>query len=583
MKKKSSMFCALLLIFAMILTACGTSTETNTKNTAKGSAPTDVSKAESSVVKVIAASDPAKLPDVAKNRKDTLIVGTTAPSGKFNPIYSDSRYDTWVTDLVFDSLLMNDAKGNAIPNVAESWDISKDGKTYTFHLKKGVRFSDGKELTAKDVAFTYNAIADPNYDGPRIDVVLDIVGYDDYHNDKAGKVTNLQGIKVIDDYTISFTFDKANAAALTNNFGYGIMSKDYYGFKKGDTQKLKDLLLKPMGSGAYLFKDYKAGQEIDFEARPDYWKGAPKIKNIIIKVTNADTQIQELTSGGVDVDIVAARPENTKLLQDAGFLNVVHFPANSYGYIGMNLRLDKFSDKKVRQALMYGLNRQGFIDSYFKGYGQPCNAPASPVSWAYTDKLNGYPYDPDKANKLLDEAGWVKKDDGFRYKDGEKFVIHWMTYTGSKYVDTLIPIVKDNWGKLGIEVVPELMEFSTLSTKVYDQQKFELFNMAWTLSIDPDPSEIFSIKQAEKGGFNAGGWDNKESEELIQQGLRETDQKKRKEIYQKWMEVANDDLPYIFLEYSDDLYGVSSRVKNLVVSPYEDWTYHVYQTELVNE
>lgn len=591
MKKKAPAFLVLLMVVVLILTSCSSSTSGTGQNQpqqqaqqppAQGSGPVDVSKSESSVVKVIEASNPANIPAAAKNRPDTLIVGTTAPSGKFNPIYADSVYDSYVTELVFDGLLMNDEKGNPIPNVAESWDISEDGKTYTFHLKKGIKFTNGQELTAKDVEFTYTAIADPNYDGPRMDSVMDLVGYDEYHNDKEGKVPKLEGIKVIDDYTISFTLKDVKASALTSDFGYGIMCKDYYNFEKGNIQKLKDLFLKPMGSGAYVFKDYKAGQEIDFEANPNYWKGAPKIKNLIMKVTNADTVIQELTTGGVDVDIVAARPENIKMLQDAGFINIIHYPSNSYGYIGWNLRLDKFKDKRVRQALMYGLNRQGFIDAYYKGYGQVCNAPVSLVSWAYTDDINKYPYDPDKANQLLDEAGWVKGSDGFRYKDGEKFVIHWMTYTGSKYVDTLIPIVKDNWGKLGIEVVPELMEFSTLSTKVYDEQNFEMYNMAWSLSIDPDPSGIFSISQDVKGGFNSVGWRNDESEKLIEQGLRETDQQKRKEIYQQWIKLANEELPYLFLSYSDDAYGISSRVKGLKISPYEDWTYYIYQAELVN-
>ena len=94
--------------------------------------------------------------------------------------------------------------------------------------------------------------------------------------------------------------------------------------------------------------------------------------------------------------------------------------------------------------------------------------------------INKYEYNPEKANQLLDEAGWVKKADGFRYKDGKKFEIHWMTYQGSKYVEMLIPIVKENWKAIGIDVIPELMEFNTLCTKTFDEQKFEMFNMAWS-------------------------------------------------------------------------------------------------------
>ncbi|HBG38383.1 MAG TPA: peptide ABC transporter, partial [Clostridiaceae bacterium] len=132
-------------------------------------------------------------------------------------------------------------------------------------------------------------------------------------------------------------------------------------------------------------------------------------------------------------------------------------PANNYGYIGWNMRLPMFADKNVRKALVYGFNRKGFVDAYYKGYADVCNSPISPVSWAYSEDIDKYDYDPQKAEELLDAAGWKKGSDGFRYKDGKKFTIHWLTYTGSKYVDTLIPLLKNDWQKIGVEVIPELM------------------------------------------------------------------------------------------------------------------------------
>jgi peptide/nickel transport system substrate-binding protein len=563
-----SVFVALMFVF----TACGSGSQ---------GVDTQAGVTKSGVTEIIKAEAPEKLPASASNRKDTLIAGITAPEGKFNPIYSSTLYDSYVCDLVFDPLLFNDEQGNPIPWVAEKWEISPDGKTYTFYIKKGIKFSSGDELTAEDVAFTYTAICDPKYDGMRADAVNGMVGYKEYHEGDAKEVA---GIKVIDPYTVSFTLEKVNSAALLNVFTntYGIMSKKYYGFEKGNADRIKDLFLKPMGSGPYIFKEYKAGQEISFEKSPTYWGGEIKIPKVIMKVTDATTNIQELVTGSTDLDRIPAKPENITMLKNAGFINMQLYPENGYGYIGLNLKNELFKDIKVRQALMYGLNRKGFVDAYYKGYATTCDVPIATVSWAYTDKVEKYDFNPDKANQLLDEAGWVKKDDGFRYKDGKKFTIHWMTYTGSKYVDTLIPIVKDNWGKLGIEVIPELMEFSTLSGKVYDEQAFEMYNMAWSLSLDPDPSGIFSKEQTTPGGSNSVSWVNEESEKLMAEGLLETDQAKRKEIYQKWAIVANRELPYLFLSTNKEMWAVSDRVKGMELSPFITWTYMLRQAELAS-
>ncbi|MBU3146241.1 peptide ABC transporter [Clostridium sp. CF012] len=527
---------------------------------------------------VIAAVNPEKLPATAANRKDTIIIGFTAPEGKFNPIYGGSTDDGYVYELVFEGLMSNDVQGNPIGLVAKKWKISEDNKTYTFTLNKGIKFSNGEELTAKDVEFTYTAICDPKYDGPRADAVEKLAGYKEYNKGDAKTVT---GIKVIDDYTISFTLTEVKAPALSGDFGYGIMCKSYYTFEKGNVARLKELFLKPMGSGPYVFKNYKAGQEADFEKNPTYWKGEPKINKLILKVTNAQTAIQSLSAGEVDIDRIGTSPENIQMLKTAAFVNMQLYPGNSYGYMGLNLKDEKLKDVKVRQALTYGLNRKGFIDARYKGYAEICNAPVSQVSWAYTDDVTKYAYDPVKANALLEEAGWLKKDDGFRYKDGKKFTIHWMTYKGSKYVDMLIPIVKENWKAIGVDVIPELMEFNTLCTKVYDEQKFEMFNMSWSLSIDPDPSGIFSAKQAELGGYNAGNWINPQSQKLMADALKTTDTKERMKLYGEWFKLFTEEVPYILLDQSKEMWAVSSRVKGISLSPYIKFTYQIAEAELI--
>ncbi|EGT0013460.1 peptide ABC transporter [Clostridium perfringens] len=577
MKRKLVILLTAGLAASMLFVACGgganNATEGNSNGSESGGTTKDLSKPER-----IEASNPSAIPDAAKNRTDTLIVGTTDPKGEFVPIYSSTLYDSWVNKLVFDGLISNNEKGEAVPNVAESYEVSEDGKTYTFKLNKGIKFTNGQELTAKDVAFTFTSICDPGYDGPRMDAVSNLVGYEEYNK---GDAKSVEGIKVIDDYTISFTNKNVDAAGIWN-FEYGIMPESVYKFEKGNFQAVKDKLLEPVGSGAYKFVHFKPGQEVKFEKNPDYWKGEPKIPYIVMKVTNAQTLLQELMAGTVDIDRVGAKPENIDPLKQAGFLNLDLYMQNGYGYMGLNYGSDKVKDPKVRQALLYGLNREGFMQSYYQGYGQVYNSHILPTSWAYNPDVPKYEYNPEKANQLLDEAGWKDTNgNGVRDKDGVELELQWLTYTGSKYVDALIPIVQQSWEQIGVKVTPELMEFGTMMDKV-DSREYDIFNGAWNLSIDPDPSGIFAISQDVPGGFNNIGWRNEEADKLLKEGKGTTNQEERKKAYAEWQLKFSEDVPYILLGNAQEMFASNSRVKGYNPSTYIDWTHDVYKLELDN-
>ena len=567
MRKRLFGVIALALMGTSILAGCGSQPEAPELNT-------DKSSADSS--KRISATDSNKLPEVAKKRNDTIIVGTSAPVGQFNSAYASDASDLQVIGLIFTPLLNNDEKGNPIPNVADKWDISEDKKTYTFKLKEGIKFSNGDELTADDVAFTYTTLCDPSYDGSRSNAVEDLDGYKQYRD---GNDKSVRGIKVIDKNTISFTFSEPNSSAIYK-FNHGIMPKSVYDFPKGNIQKVKDLFSKPVGAGPYKLVEHKQGQEVVLERNDNYFKGQPKIKNMVLKVTNGKTNLQELMSGNIDIEEIGIKPESVQQLQSAGFLNLDVCLDNGYNYIGWNLNNEKFKDKKVRQALTYGFNRKAFTDSYYKGYAEVINGPILPMSWAYTDDLNKYEYNVEKANELLDEAGWKIGSDGIREKDGEKLSIRWLTYTDSKFVDTLIPILKEDWKKIGIEVTPELVEFGTLSSTVREKRDYEMFNMAWSLSVDPDPSGLFGIDQDKPGGHNFVGWRNDEADKLLKDALQETDQEKKKDIYVKWQKIANEELPYMFLNQNKKALVSNTRVKNLKISPYVSWIQNVHEVEL---
>lgn len=569
--KKIAAALAVMMTVTVAFTGCGQKKATAVKHQ-------DLTKA---ATEIVAAKNPSANPDLAKNRKDTLVVGGMDPTGTINPITAGSTYDGYLTNLVFNGMLTTDDKGDPQPEVAKSWKISADGLTYTFKLRDDVKFSDGSTLTADDVAFTFTAASDPSYDGSLGSYVAWIKGYKEYNG---GNATSLSGIVVKDPTTIEITLNEKNASAIRSLFETQIMSKKYYAFNKGDFKKVHDLDLKPMGTGPYKLKDFKPGQETDLVKNDNYFKGAPKIANIVCIKTDATTNVQKLEKGETDIDAVGCKPANIDPLKKAGFLDLQMFSDLGYDYIGLNLNDPLFKDKKVRQALAYGLNRKAFVDSYFKGYAQVGNEPFSPVQWSYSTDVNQYAYDATKAGKLLDEAGWkLDSKDGFRYKDGKKFTFTFIYSEGGKYYPALVAVMKDNYKKIGIDLQLVSLDFKTLINKIdiaNGKRDYQAYTLSWSLTADPDSTQIFDSSQDVAGGSNYTAFHNDESDKLLKEGLTELDQTKRKEIYQKWAKLINEECPYIFLSQTKDLWVVNSRVKGYKLGSFTDWTHDIYKIEL---
>ena len=376
MKKKLIIALTAVLGTSMLLAGCGGNSETTNPGTDSGSKDTTTEQpAASKTEGYIEAADPSKNPAAATNRKDTLVIGVDAPDEVFNPLYAESSYDVYVVDLMFEGMVTVDGKGMPEDNLA-SYEVSEDGLTYTFKLKDGLKFSDGSPLTTDDVAFTYTIMSDKSYDGPS-DVVngTKIKGAKAYQE---GTATSVEGIEVVDATTIKFTLEEVNADAIYD-FSTGILSKAYYGadYKQGSLDYIKSLHKKPMGSGAYTLVDTKAGQEVVLKSSPSYFKGEAKIPNVIYKVTSEDTRMQMLQTGEIDMDMVTVGEDNVNSLINAGFIDLNIFPTNGYGYIGFNVKDEKYMDPKVRQALTYGLNRAEIVEASFPG-GYACLLYTSP-------------------------------------------------------------------------------------------------------------------------------------------------------------------------------------------------------------
>lgn len=240
--------------------------------------------------------------------ENTLKVGVASLSGTFNPIYTVSVYDSYVTDLVYDSLLTKDYEGNLTASLAKELpEISEDYKTYTFHLRDDVKFSNGSQLTAEDVAFSFTVLADSVYDGAYSSLVSNIVGFEEYNHNEAD---HLSGIEVIDEHTITFHFKEGYRNNIDNLANLGIMCKsEYPEYERGNLEAIKKSVNKPIGSGPYVLKDWSSNTGAVLIKNEFYDRKGYAIETVNIKPVSASSMIMQLEKNEIDVLTEVNDPE----------------------------------------------------------------------------------------------------------------------------------------------------------------------------------------------------------------------------------------------------------------------------------
>ncbi|PFX98765.1 ABC transporter substrate-binding protein [Bacillus mycoides] len=556
MKKKTKKWAgvfSVLLSSSLVLSACGGQEDTASTE------PVKQQDLKNIKVENIAATDKTKVPDKAKNRKDTLVVGISKPGGVFLPYFQQNGWDGNVTSVIFASLVSTDKQGKPTPELAEKWDISSDQLTYTFHLRKDLKFSDGSPLTADDVAFTLTLLHDKAYEGDKDISQYAVKRGKEY---KEGKATSIEGIQVVDPQTIKITTEKVNSQALTA-LGGEVLSKAYYGkdYKQNTSlDYLKALYEKPIAAGPYKFEKYIPGQEVRFVANENYYAGKPKIPNFIYKITSGDTKLQLFQTGEVDYTGLGTGDEVLEQAKALEFANIQIETAASFSYIYMNNNKPYLKDKKVRQALIYGLDRKKYVDTALKGYGTVANVPIHPTSWAYTEEgVNKYEYDKEKAKKLLDEAGWKVGSDGIREKDGQKLKLSYFGPSSAKDSDLLIPIAKENYKEIGVEFNPEFMDFNTMLSKV-NKGDYDLASVSTPITSDPSETAGEYLSGVNEKSL---GYKNAKVDELIQKGIETVDIEKRKPIYKELYKELSDDPPVILLNYRRTITGYNGNIKGI--------------------
>ncbi|GIW04026.1 MAG: peptide-binding protein [Thermomicrobiales bacterium] len=428
------------------------------------------------------------------------------------------------------------------PVLAESMpEVSADGLTYTFKLRQGVKFHDGEEFTSEDVKYTYEWYMNP--DNAAINAV-DFAAVD--------------AVEAPDPYTAVVRMKYPYAPFFARVATKFIVPAHYHG-QIGEAE----YKAKPVGTGPFKLKEWRAAEFTEVVAFDDHFRGRPYLDGVREDIVpEPSVRAIGLETGKADSSVWPLTPEdNLRLAEDPNFTVFVtssfavnHFPLNN--------KKPQLSDKRVRQAMMYAIDRQTVIDEIFQGTAQLATANLSPAMGAYYNpNVKQYPYDPEQAKKLLDEAGWVMGSDGIREKDGQKLSFVCTTITGDQTRRPEAELVQQYLKAVGIDM--QLQE-APVATILEQMRKGEmdasLFN--WTYGGDyGDPDDGGTLRS--NGGSNFSHFENARVDELLDAGLRELDPEKRAAIYHEIQAIVAEEVPFLFMMYWNWYNIFSKRVKGL--------------------
>ncbi|MCS1350660.1 peptide-binding protein [Mechercharimyces sp. CAU 1602] len=541
MKRKSFLLSlALMMVLSVFLAACG---------------PNNADKGD----------DGAAAGDPVEGGKVTLAM-FSAPKGLFNPIFYEDQYDVYVLNYSFEPLFVRDEKLNLTPNLAKEWKFSDDAKELTITLEDGVKWHDGEAVTVDDMIFAWETIADKDYTGPRFSDVASIVGAEEKNK---GKAETISGIEKIDDLNVKVTFKDPAANHLDKLWGFPIPEHLYKDIPIKEMPNADVTMKKPIGNGPFKISEIKPNEYVVLDKNADYFKGKPYLDQIVWKVIAQDVALGALQNGEIDF-LPQIAPKEFDTLSKDDSLTIKETQDFGYQYMGFNLTKEKLQDKKLRQAMVYAIDRQGIVDGLLKGHGSLLNQHIPQASWAYNESLkDAYPYDPEKAKNILKEAGYVDKDgDGFvEDPKGNKLKLKLSYPTGNPVREQSAQPITENLRAVGLDVkLDQPAEVAVYYDNV-EQSKYELFLAGWGLTPDPDPSGIWLSTDQ----WNFSRWDSKESDKLIKSAVTAKDaiqdQNKRKEYYAKWTELVSDESPYAFLYSQNTIEAWNKRVQGVTF----DW------------
>ncbi len=426
-----------------------------------------------------------------------------------------------------------------VPDLATSWEAAPDGLSWTFKLRQGVKWHDGKPFTAADVKFTLDGIINP-----QVNALF------------KGNLTVLKEIQAVDDHTVKLVLDKANST-LPIQFGYNVAMAPKHLLEGQDLNTLAEYIQKPIGAGPFKVVEIAKGSHVAMEANPDYYDGRPSLDRLVYKVIpEINTQVAQLRTGELDLALIEPpHKETLRGQQNLQFLTVEQ--PNTY-YIALNNAREPFTDKRARMALMLATNRQLMVERILRGEAPLAAGAYGTAFGEFQNKdLKPYPYDPDKAKSLMAEVGWTPGADGVLQKDGKKLSIKYLLDKGNPTREQIALAAQQDWKKIGVDVEIDVVEFNVLLQRVRPNPGEYDVVSAWRITA-PTPDK--TAEYTSKGAFNHYAYSNPEVDKLMGEGLGENDPRKRVDTYHRIQQLMYDDVPVVWVYYWTEIIALNKAI-----------------------
>ncbi len=490
----------------------------------------------------------------------TLYVHSGAEPGHLNPITSTEAIASSINQHIYETLLDRDYDTlELVPQLAESWEISPDRLRYRFRLKKGVLWSDGTEFTADDIVYSFRTIKDPKVACAPLKV---------YYID-------VKDVRKISRYAVEFQYTKQYFRALEICGSIPIVPRHI--FNDGTDFNTHKNNRFPLGTGPYMFERWVTGKKIVLSRNPRYRGKKPELSRIVYTVVSEPNVALQMLKKG-EIDVMSVRPiQWVRQTNSAKFNRNYHkmmYYLPTYNYIGWNAKKAVFRDKTVRRAMTHMVNREAILEKLLFGLGKIVTGTSYVYSKNYNHRVKPWPYDPLRARALLESAGWKDRDgDGILDREGKKFSFVFTIPSSSKFAERLATILKEDFSREGIEMSINRYEWAVFVQKLH-QRDFDAVTLAWSLSWEEDPYQLWHSSQIQ-GGSNFCGFSNHEADAIIIASRREFDQRRRIRLFHRFHEILHEEQPYTFLFCSPALVVASRRFENVRVHVrglnYDEW------------
>lgn len=575
MKKQYFKFIALAALSTVVLAACGSGNNESTGGSGAGNSEetgTDLAAFP------IETSNDAEA--IEGGTLDVAVVTESQFQGLFQWEFYKDAYDSMFMQPSHEALFTNDEDFRITNDGIASLDLDQDKKVATITLREGVKWSDGEDLTADDVIFPYEIIGHKDYKGIRYDSnFTNIVGMDDYHD---GKTDTISGIKKIDDLTVEIEFQEVYPSMLQAGGGiwsYAAPKHTLEDVEIADMESSDAVRKNPVTLGPYYMSNIVAGESVEYLPNEYYYDGTPGLAKVVMKSVPDASIVEALKTKEYDMVYQMSTDIYDTYKDLDGYTNLGR-EQTAYTYLGFKLGKwngedgvveynpdSKMADKNLRQAMGYALDNDLVAERFYSGLRRNASSLIPPVFKSYhDDSLTGYTQDLDKANKLLDDAGFKDvTDDGFREdKDGNELVIKFASMSGGETAQPLADYYIQQWEQIGLKVeysTGRLIEFNSFYDKLEkDDPEIDVYQGAWNTGYDPNPNGLYGPEAP----FNYTRFESEENTKLINAISSDEafDAEYLQNAYREWQDYAFEEAYVIPTLFRNEVMPISNRVKD---------------------